>query len=93
MASRTVETVAIRLPAELVAKLEELKQDREEDRNKSIDDLVKQFCESYVHLRESQRWEIAHQEELEKAYADDPDPWDDGEIWEKIYPPAQDGKP
>ena len=82
VADPTIPQVAVYLPADLVAKLEELKQDREEDRNKSVQELIQEFCQSYVNIREMARWELAHMDELNRSYAEDPNDWDDDlSVW------------
>ncbi|HWG45622.1 MAG TPA: hypothetical protein VN688_22855 [Gemmataceae bacterium] len=77
--------VAIHLPADLVAKMEELKQDCEQDRSKSIQQLVERFCRTYVHVLEGHRWEREHMEELEQSYRERPSDYDDAEEWEQLY--------
>jgi hypothetical protein len=90
MAGDATATVAVHLPADLVAKLEELKQDREVDRDKSVEELVREWCRSYVRMREMARHELANMEELERSYRERPDDWDDAEEWARIYPPEKD---
>jgi hypothetical protein len=82
--------VAVHLPAELVAKLEEMKHYREEDRDKPVEQLIQDLCESYVAVREKVRWAQEHATELEQAYQDHPDLWDDAKVWAEAYPPEQD---
>jgi hypothetical protein len=77
--------VAVYLPADLVAKMEELKQDREDDRIQSIQQLVERFCRTYVHVLEGHRWELEHMEELERSYRERPSDYDDAEEWEQLY--------
>ncbi|MHB1422203.1 MAG: hypothetical protein ACYC3I_03190 [Gemmataceae bacterium] len=77
--------VAVYLPAELMAKMEELKQDCEEDRAKSIQQLIEEFCRRYVKIQEGHRWELEHAEELERSYRERPSDWDDAEEWEQFY--------
>jgi metal-responsive CopG/Arc/MetJ family transcriptional regulator len=77
--------VTVRLPAELAAKMDELKLDRDDDRNKSIEELVREYCESYVKIREMTRWEIAHMDELNRSYEEQPDEYADTEFWEETY--------
>jgi len=93
MADDAKATVAVYLPADLVAKLEELKQDREADREKSVEELVRQMCCSYVRVREMARHELANMEELERSYRERPNDWDDAEEWARIYPPEEGEKP
>jgi hypothetical protein len=90
MADDAKATVAVYLPADLVAKLEELKQDREADRDKSVEELVREMCQSYVDVREMARQELANMEELERSYLERPNDWDDAEEWAQIYPPEKD---
>lgn len=78
--------VAVYLPADLVARMEELKQDREEDRDKSIQQLIEEFCQSYVAIREGHRWEREHAAELERLYLDSPDSEDKSDEWADVYP-------
>jgi metal-responsive CopG/Arc/MetJ family transcriptional regulator len=77
--------VTVRLPAELAAKMDELKLDRDDDRNKSVEELVREYCESYVKIREMARWEIAHIDELDRSYEEQPDEYADTEFWEETY--------
>jgi hypothetical protein len=85
VADPTIPQVAVYLPADLVAKLEEVKQDREDDRNKSVQELVQEFCQSYVNVREMARWELAHMDELNRSYEENPnDDWDDD--WSDVLP-------
>ena len=91
MADKPIPMVAVNLPAELVDKMEALKRDREEDRNKSIEQLVLQFCETYVKVRELARWELAHMDELNRSYADNPNDWDDADVWENEFKKAEEG--
>ena len=91
MADKPIPMVALNLPAELVDKMEALKRDREEDRNKSIEQLVLQFCETYVKVRELARWELAHMDELNRSYADNPNDWDDAAVWENEFKKAEEG--
>jgi hypothetical protein len=77
--------VAVYLPADLVAKMEELKQDSEEDSTQSIQQLVERFCRTYVHVLEGRRWEQEHMEELERSYRERPSDWDDAEEWAQFY--------
>jgi hypothetical protein len=77
--------VPVNLPAELIAKLEELKHDRQEDRDKSVEQLVREFCESYVRVREKARWELAHMDEINRSYEEHPNDWEDADVWEAEY--------
>jgi metal-responsive CopG/Arc/MetJ family transcriptional regulator len=77
--------VAVRLPAELAAKMDELKKDRDDDRDKSVEELVREYCESYVKIREMARWEVAHMDELNRSYEEQPDDYADVEVWEEAY--------
>jgi hypothetical protein len=83
MADAPLATFPIYLPADLVAKMEEFKQDREQDRDKSIEDLVRQFCQSYVDVREMARWDQAHAEEINRSYLERPNDWDDEALGEE----------
>jgi metal-responsive CopG/Arc/MetJ family transcriptional regulator len=85
--------VSVHLPAELVAKLEEMKQYRTEDRDKPLDQLIQDLCRSYVAVREKARRAQEHAAELEQAYRDHPDLWDDAAVWAEAYPPEQDEQP
>lgn len=89
MANSFPNTIAVNLPAELVAKMEELKQDREEDRDKSIEEIVVGFCRTYVTVREAGRWELAHMDELNRSYEQQPDDWADAAEWEALYRKSQ----
>ena len=77
--------VTVRLPAELAAKMDELKMDREDDRNKSLEELVREYCESYVKIREMTRWEIAHMDELNRSYEEQPYDYEEAEFLEEAY--------
>lgn len=92
MADIPPDKVAILLPAELVAQMDELKQYRNEDRDKAVGAIIRGMCESYIRVREMQRWELEHQDELEEAYRLNPNGWDDAEVWEELNPPEQDEK-
>lgn len=83
-------TVTVSLPAELVAKMDELKQYREEDQNKSVEEIVHEMCQSYVRVREMAQWELAHRDEIEQSYRDRPNDWDDADVWAEAYPPEED---
>jgi len=85
MTNSDVSFVTVRLPAELAAKMDELKKDRVEDRDKSLDEMVREYCESYVKIREMARWEIAHMDELNRSYEERPDDFADAEVWEETY--------
>ncbi len=93
MADTPLGTVPLYLPAELVAKIEELKRDREEDRDKTVEDLVRELCQGYVDVRQMARLHSANREKIEKAYREIPDPWDDADVWAEAYPPDQDELP
>ncbi len=84
MADMATNTVAVHLPAELVAKMQELKEDREEDRGKPVEELVRELCQSYVTVREMHREELAHADELNRSYQERPSDWDDAEEWEAL---------
>jgi metal-responsive CopG/Arc/MetJ family transcriptional regulator len=77
--------VTVRLPADLALKLDELKKDREADRGKSLEDLVREFCEEYITVREMNRWEAAHMEELNRSYEEQPDDFADAAVWDESY--------
>ncbi len=77
MADSPLPTVAVNLPADLVARIEDVKRDREEDRNRSLEQIVKDLCQEYVTVREMARWESAHQDELNRSYEEDPNDWYD----------------
>jgi hypothetical protein len=90
--SQATPFAAIPLPADLVAKLEEMQQYRAEDRDKPVQQLVQELCESYVAMREKARWAAEHQEEIERAYRETPDVWNDAKVWEEAYPSKQDAQ-
>jgi len=92
MADEPMTMVAINLPAELVAKMEDLKKDRDGDREKSIEELVQQFCQSYVKVREMARWELAHMNELNRSYAENPSDWDDADVWDTEFKHVEEGQ-
>jgi hypothetical protein len=84
MADAQAPFTIVRLPADLAAKMEELKQDRDADRGKSVEELVREFCQEYVAVREMARWERAHMEQLNRSYQERPDDFDDAEVWEEV---------
>ncbi len=87
-------TVAIHLPAELFAKLAELKQDRREDRDLSVAQLVERMCRGYVRLREMAREGEARRDEINRSYEEHPNDWDDAEVWkEEFQRRQQDDRP
>jgi metal-responsive CopG/Arc/MetJ family transcriptional regulator len=92
MADERSRSVAIYLPADLVAKLEELKQDREEDRNRTVEELVRAFCHEYVAVREMARWDEEHAEEINRSYEEHPNEWDDAAFWEQEWKRTQEGQ-
>lgn len=83
MADTPVAVVPVNIPADLFAKIEKLKKNRPRDRERTVEDMVRGWCQDYVTLRESQEWEAAHREELEKSYAEHPYDWDDAEDWKE----------
>ena len=93
MAGSTPSRVAICLPAELVAKMEDLKQDREEDRGKSVEEIVQHLCQSYVRVSEMRRWEANHMDDINKSYEEHPNDWEDADVWEAEYRRAQEEQP
>jgi hypothetical protein len=92
MAETPPDKVAILLPAQLVAQMDELKRYLDEDRDKPIEKVVLEMCESYVRVREMRRWELEHKEELDESYRQNPNLWDDADEWAALYPPEQDEK-
>jgi 5,10-methylenetetrahydrofolate reductase len=72
MANPLKETVAIHLPRELLERMEVLKQDRREDRDKSVEELIQQMCQSFVRVREMGREELARMEEINRSYEAEP---------------------
>jgi hypothetical protein len=93
MADTPFSTVAINLPADLVAKMEDLKKDRADDREKTVEELVHELCQCYVSVREMARWEATHQDELNRSYAADPNLWDDAPLWEAEYRRMEEQQP
>jgi hypothetical protein len=89
MADTPLPMVAVNLPAELVAKMEELRQDREDDRRQSVEQIIQRLCRDYVTVREKARWESAHMDELNQSYEQDPSDWDDGKVWKGAKKRAQ----
>jgi len=65
--------------------MDELKMDRDDDRDKSVEELVREYCESYVKIREMTRWEIAHMDELNRSYEEQPYDYADAEYCEESY--------
>ena len=93
MANDSQALVPVYLPAELVAKMEDLKQDREEEKTKSVQELILAYCESFVRRREASRRAADNLEELERSYQEQPydDPWPGADEW--VVPPQEEGKP
>ena len=86
--------VAVHLPAAMFARIEELKRDRQEDRDKSVEELVQRFCRSYIRLREMAREEQGRREEINRSYEEHPNDWDDAEVWrEEFQSRRQDDRP
>jgi hypothetical protein len=84
MAERTGPTVAVNLPKELVAKIEELKSLREADRDRTVDEVIEEMCRSYVRVRERAVKDLARKEEWERSYQ--AEPFDCRDDWEtEIY--------
>ena len=92
MSAKQPQTVAVNLPADLVARMEELKQDREGDRKKSVEQLVREFCQEYVNVREMSRDELAHMDEINRSYAENPNDFDDAEVWEAEWRKSEEQK-
>lgn len=86
-------TIAVSLPASLAARVEELKQDRAEDREKSIHDLVREWCEDYVAVRELARQELARMETINRAYEEHPGDWDSDSEWRVEQPAVPEKRP
>jgi hypothetical protein len=91
MKDSVVDLVTVHIPADLAAKLQEMKQDREDDRNKSLEELVQEMCRSYVEVRELARIERDMHEELERSYRDRPSDFDDADEW-AANPQREEGK-
>jgi metal-responsive CopG/Arc/MetJ family transcriptional regulator len=79
-------TIAVSLPASLAARVEELKQDRAEDREKSIHDLVREWCEEYVAVRELARQERARIDLINRTYDEQAADWDPASEWPAEQP-------
>jgi len=92
MGSDQVQKVAIQLPAEIIGQLNELKNDREQDRDKSVEALISEFCQTYIRVREMARWESANRDAIDRSYEENPRDMDDGSDWTKAYPREEDGK-
>lgn len=76
--------LTVNLPASLVARVEELKQERTQDRDKSIEALVREWCEDYVAVRELARQERTRLESINRAYQEHPGDWDDAQEWREL---------
>jgi hypothetical protein len=72
MLTTNTEPVVVPIPAELAARMEALKNKREEDRDKSLEDLVVAMCRSYVRVREMAEEEANRMEALEESYRSRP---------------------
>jgi hypothetical protein len=85
MADIPIVTVPVNLPADIVARIEELKQDREDDRNQSVEEIVRRLCQDYVTVREMARQELGRMDEINRSYEERPSDWDDAAVWETHY--------
>jgi hypothetical protein len=92
MADEPARTVVVHLPGDLAARLEELKQDREEDRNKTLEELVQAFCQEYVAVREMARRDEERAEEINRSYEERPNDWDDAAGWEQERERTKEGR-
>jgi hypothetical protein len=72
MQNTNVPTVTVHLPADLVARMDEMKKYREQDRNRSVPEIVEELCRSYVQVREMAAEDLARREELDRSYLEDP---------------------
>jgi hypothetical protein len=93
MTNESLPPVAVHLPADLVNRMEALKQDREEDRNKSVEELIEAMCRSFVRVREMARQELAMRDEIERSYQKRPSDYDDAEEWAAQYSSDKDEQP
>lgn len=79
-------TITVNLPASLVARVEELKQERAEDRAKSLQDLLREWCEEYVAVRELARQERARLDLINRTYDEQAADWDAASEWPAEQP-------
>jgi hypothetical protein len=84
--------VTVYLPADLIARIEELKKDREADRDKSVEEIIQEMCRSYIRVRELARQEVQRKDELEQSYRERPNDYDDAEEWARLYPLPRDSE-
>jgi hypothetical protein len=83
MGTKSFPTVPINLPSELVAKMETLKQDREADRDQSVEQIVQRLCRDYVKVREMDRSDAVAMDQIERSYVERPSDWDDQALWQE----------
>ena len=57
MSPATEPKTSIFLPVELLAKMEELKNDRDDDRGKTVEEIIQALCNSYINVRQRGREE------------------------------------
>lgn len=86
-------SITVSLPAGLVARVEELKQDRAEDRAKSIQDLLREWCEDYVAVRELARRERAEMDNINRAYEAQMNDWEKLADWPAALPAVAEERP
>jgi metal-responsive CopG/Arc/MetJ family transcriptional regulator len=66
------QTAAVNLPADLLAKMEEMKQYREQDRDRPVADIIRDMCLMYIRVREKVREERERSDEINRSYELDP---------------------
>jgi hypothetical protein len=91
MADTPIAMVPVNLPADLVAKIEQLKHDREEEQNQSVEQIVQRLCQEYVAVREMSRREIERMDGINRSYEEHPSDYDDADVWEAEWRRVQEG--
>jgi hypothetical protein len=91
MADAPFAMVPVNLPADLVAKIEQLKHDREEEQNQSVEQIVQRLCQEYVTVREMSRREMERMDEINRSYEEHPSDYDDADVWETEWRRFQEG--
>lgn len=63
---------SVPIPAELLARMEEVKKYSERDRDLLVSDIIRALCEDYVRVQVRRASLAARQEEMERSYEEDP---------------------
>lgn len=65
-------TEPVAIPAELLARMEEMKKYRDRDRDRAINDIIYDLCADYVRVLERVASLAARKDELERSYEEEP---------------------